>query len=193
MLRETLNYRVLQKADELVQKVNAIENLHGQDYDRITKQVKDNELIVTGEKTIVERTEGLGGTFTYCTLGEPIELDAILTGKDLPSYDALGSVLYHMATNRTLESSAIRQSDFHLGDHGDQHVWLIYKPDLEWLKGPDAALTLGFARKLAKDHPNKDHLVFAASRFVSEKLLGEEGLRVEFVPLPFALYRIEKS
>jgi adenine-specific DNA-methyltransferase len=192
LLRENLNYRALQKADELVQKVNAIENLHGTEYDRITKQVKDNELIVTGEKTVAERSEGLGGTFTYCTLGEPIELDAILTGKDLPSYDALGSVLYHMATNRTLENSAIRQSDFHLGEHGDQHVWLIYKPDLEWLKGPDAALTLSFARKIAKDYPNKDHLVFAASRFVSEKLLGEEGLRVEFVPLPFALYRIEK-
>ncbi len=193
LLRETLNYRTLQKADDLVQKVNAIENLHGLEYDRITKQVKDNELIVTGEKTVGERTDGLGGTFTYCTLGEPIELDAILTGKDLPSYDALGSVLYHMATNRTLESSAIRQSDFHLGEHGDQHVWLIYKPELDWLKGPDAALTLSFARKIAADHPNKDHLVFAASRFVSEKLLGEEGLRVEFVPLPFALYRIEKN
>ncbi len=193
LMRETLNYRVLQKADGLIQKVNAIENLYGAEYDRITKQVKDNELIVTGEKTIAERTEGLGGTFTYCTLGEPIELDAILTGKELPSYDALGSVLYHMATNRTLESSVIRQSDFHLGEHGNQHVWLIYKAELDWLKGPDAALTLSFARKIAKDYPNKDHLVFAASRFVSEKLLGEEGLRVEFVPLPFALYRIEKS
>ncbi len=192
LLRETLNYRVLQKADELVQKVNAIENLHGQEYDKITKQVKDNELIVTGEKTVAERAEGLGGTFTYCTLGPPVELDKILTGRDLPSYDALGSVLYHMATNRTLESNAIRQADFHLGEHGNQHVWLIYKPELDWLKGPDAALTLGFARKIAVDYPGKDHLVFAASRFVSEKLLGEEGLRVEFVPLPFALYRIEK-
>ena len=192
LMRENLNYRALQKADELVQKVNAVENLHRQEYDKITKQVKDGELIVTGEKTVARRAEGLGGTFTYCTLGPPVELDKILTGKDLPSYDALGSVLYHMATNRTLESSAIRQSDFHLGEHGNQHVWLIYRPELDWLKGPDAALTLGFARKTAAEYPGKDHLVFAASRFVSEKLLGEEGLRVEFVPLPFALYRIEK-
>ena len=192
LLSEKLNYRALQKADDLIQKVNAIENLHGSEYDKITKQVKDNELIVTGEKSVAERTEGLGGTFTYCTLGPPVELDKILTGMDLPAYEALGSVLYHMATNRTLESGAIRQSDFHLGEHGNQHVWLIYKPELDWLKGPDAALTLGFARKIATDYPGKDHLVFAASRFVSEKLLGEEGLRVEFVPLPFALYRIEK-
>ena len=192
LLRERLNYRALQNAGDIVQKVNAIENLHGQEYDRITKQVKDAELIVTGERAVAERTEGLGGNFTYCTLGEPIELDAILTGKNLPAYEALGSVLYHMATNRTLDAKAIRQDDFHLGEHGNQHVWLIYKPELEWLKGAEAALTLSFARKIAKDYPDKDHLVFAASRFVSEKLLGEEGLRVEFVPLPFALYRIEK-
>ncbi len=98
-----------------------------------------------------------------------------------------------MATNRTLKSAAIREGDFHLGEHGDRHVWLIYKPDLDWLKGPEAALTLGFARKIAAAYPDKDHLVFAASRFVSEKLLAEEGLRVEFVPLPFALYRIERD
>jgi adenine-specific DNA-methyltransferase len=54
-------------------------------------------------------------------------------------------------------------------------VWLIYKSDLDWLKGPDAALTLGFARKIAAAFPGNDHLVFAASRFVSDKLLSEEG------------------
>jgi adenine-specific DNA-methyltransferase len=193
LARESLNWRALQKADDLVHEVEAIENLHGHEYDRIRKEVKDHELIVTGEKAVADHTVGLGGTFTYCTLGEPVELDAILTGRHLPAYDALGSVLYHTATNRTLDSAAIREADFHLGENGDRHVWLIYKPDLDWLKGPDAALTLGFARKIAAAYPGKGHLVFAASRFVSEKLLSEEGLRVEFVPLPFALYRIERD
>jgi adenine-specific DNA-methyltransferase len=192
LLREKVTFSKLKRADELLRQVEAIENLHGHEFDKISKSVDDGELIVTGEKIVKDHTEGLGGTFTYCTLGEPIELDAILTGRALPAYDALGQVLYHMATNHTLESNAIRQADFHLGEHGNRHVWLIYKPELEWLKGPDAALTLSFARKIAKAHPDQDHLVFAASRFVSEKLLGEEGLRVEFVPLPFALYRIEK-
>lgn len=193
LMRESLNWRALQKTGDLVHSVEAIENLHGHEYDRIRKDVKDGELIVTGEKSVAEKTEGLGGSFTYCTLGDPVELDAILTGRSLPSYNALGSVLYHMATNRTLDSAAIREADFHLGAHGGRHVWLIYRPDLEWLKGPEAALTLGFARKIAAAHPGEDHLVFAASRFVSERLLSEEGLRVEFVPLPFALYRIERD
>ncbi len=193
LLRENLNWRVLQKADDLVQKVNAIDNLHSHEYTTITKQVKDGELIVTGEKAVAERSEGLGGSFTYCTLGPPIELDAMLTGKHLPSYEALGSLLYHMATGRILENGAIREDDFHLGEHGDQHVWLIYKPDLEWLKGAEAALTLSFARQITAAYPGKSHLVLAASRFVSDKLLNEHGMAVEFVPLPYALYRIEQG
>ena len=29
--------------------------------------------------------EGLGGSFTYCTLGEPLEIEGMLTGDALPS------------------------------------------------------------------------------------------------------------
>ena len=37
--------------------------------------------------------EGLGGTFTYCTLGKPIEVEAMLTGESLPESlpDILGT------------------------------------------------------------------------------------------------------
>ena len=82
---------------------------------------------------------------------------------------------------------------FYLGETASQHVWLIYRDDVDWLKSPDAALTLSFARNIAKAKPDKTHLVFAPSRFVSQKLLADEGLPVEFVPLPFALYRIERD
>jgi len=36
-------------------------------------------------------------------------------------------------------------------------------------------------------------LVFAPARFVSQKMLKEQNIPVEFVPLPFSLYRIERS
>ena len=74
-----------------------------------------------------------------------------------------------------------------------QHVWLIYKPDLDWLKSPEAALTLARAKTFAASGPDKRHLVFAPARFVSQKMLAEQNVPVEFVPLPFALYRIDRS
>jgi adenine-specific DNA-methyltransferase len=183
----------LQRADDLVDKVAAIENLHGHEYDRIAKQVKDGELIVTGEKTVTERAEGLGGTFTYCTLGPPVELDRVLAGDTLPSYAALRAALFHMATNRAFDARTIDEQNFYLGESDDRHVWLIYRPDLDWLKSPEAALTLSRAKSFAAAKPDKPHLVFAPSRFVSQKMLAENNLPVEFVPLPFALYRIERT
>ncbi len=193
LLRERLNWRALTSAVEIVQKVAAIETLHGHEYDRIKKEVSDAELVVTGEKTVDERAEGLGGTFTYCTLGDPVELDKVLSGETLPSFAGLGAPLFHMATNRAIDPAAMREADFYLGATEGQHVWLIYKPDLNWLKSPDAALTLARAKAFAATDPEKKHLIFAPARFVSQKMLAEQNIPVEFVPLPFALYRIDRS
>src|SRR5690606_27838262 len=116
------------------------------EYDAIKKQVKDSELIVIGEKTIDGRAEGLGGNFTYCTLGPPVELDKVLSGNTLPSYRALGAALFHMATSRAFDAAAIDEKSFYLGESGDRHVWLIYRSDLNWLKSPEAAGTLSRAK-----------------------------------------------
>lgn len=193
LLREKLSWTKLKNADNLTEKVDKIENLHGHEYDKITKTVKDGELIVTGEKAVQDRAEGLGGAFTYCTLGEPVDLDAILTGKDLPSFASLGGVLFHMATSQPLDTGQMDEARAYVGEASSTHVWLIYRPDLDWLKSPDAALTLSFARKLALGQPDARHLVFAPARYVSQRLLDAEGLAVEFVPLPFALYRVERD
>ena len=45
----------------------------------------------------------------------------------------------------------------------------------------------------AASDPDKRHLVFAPARYVSQKLLDEQRIPVEFVPLPFALYRIDRG
>jgi adenine-specific DNA-methyltransferase len=192
-LRENLNWRALTKAADLIHKVDGIVNLHGHEYARIKKEVQDGELIVTGEKSIEEQAEGLGGNFTYCTLGDAVELDKVLSGETLPPFASLGAALFHMATNQALDPAAVRETDFYLGATEGQHVWLIYKPDLEWLKTADAALTLSRAKAFAATDSDKRHLVFAPARYVSQKMLAEQNIPVEFVPLPFALYRIDRS
>jgi adenine-specific DNA-methyltransferase len=199
LLRENITWSAFSRDNarqKLLDHVQSIENLDGPRFDRIKKTVKDGELIVTGEKDVTERTDGLGGTFTYCTLGPAIELDALLTGESLPAFDALGSVLFHMATNAPFDAA---QLDMHgdgiglLGSAAGMSVWLIYKPELDWLKSKDAALTLERAKQFAAIDPHARHLVFAPARFVSQKLLDSEGLKVEFAPLPYALYRIERA
>lgn len=193
LLRERLNWTKLRRADRLLEQVEAIENLHGHEYDRIAKQVRDGELIVTGEKRVEDRAEGLGGEFTYCTLGEPVELDAILAGDELPGFEALAGVLFHMATSEAHDPAQLNEAREYVGQASGMHVWLIYRPELDWLKSAEAALTLSRARELAASDPDARHLVFAPARYVSQRLLDAEGLAVEFAPLPFALYRVERQ
>jgi len=194
LMREKLSITSLKKADELLTRISNIEARENPRFNRIKKEVKNGELFVIGEKNIDERTEGLGGSFTFCTLGEPIELDRILSGKSLPSFESMGSVLFHMATSQAFDSRQLTYEDKdgcgYLGESSNLHVWLIYKPDLEFLKSPEAALTLSKARELVGKKPYKHHVVFAPSRFVSRKILEENNLPLEFAPLPFVLYQI---
>ncbi len=50
---------------KLLDQVQSLENLESLRFDDIKKTIKDGELIVTGEKKITEKVEGLGGGFTY--------------------------------------------------------------------------------------------------------------------------------
>jgi adenine-specific DNA-methyltransferase len=198
LMRKKINLRVLEKADVLISSVRAIENLHGHEYDQIKKEVKNGELVVTGEKAIAERTEGLGGTFTYCTLGEAIEIDALLSGNALPAQETLAALLWHMATASTFDRAELSQASeigegvARLGAHGGRTYWLIYRPDLPWLKSAEAALSLARARAIATTGEG-EHLVFAPAKFVSRELLAREKLRIEYAPLPFALYKLETA
>jgi adenine-specific DNA-methyltransferase len=137
--------------------------------------------------------DGLGGEFTFCTLGDPLDLDKILTGKTLPDYEAIGAWLFHTATGESLNTSKVRKSVWFLGESTAYHVWLVYKPDLDFLKSNKAALTLELAQKIAldPDHTGKRHLVFAPAKYAPNKTLLPLG--VEYAPLPFALYRVEKD
>ena len=193
LLRQKITWLQLKNSHRMTMNVEAIENLYSHEFHKIRKTVKDGDLIVFGERSIEKHMEGLGGTFTYCTLGESVELDRILLGDSLPKFENIGAILFHMATNRPFELAKLRESDFYLGEVDNQQIWLIYKPDLNWLKSPAAALTLARAKEITTKYPGKRHLVFAPARYVSQKLLAEQNIPVEFVPLPFSLYRIDRS
>ncbi|THG40998.1 site-specific DNA-methyltransferase [Sphingomonas olei] len=198
LLREPLTFGKLRNAATLLEKVQQIETLDGPKFDRIAKTVKDGALIVTGERDVAETTPGLGGAFTYCTLGDPIEMDAILSGAALPDKAAMAALLWHTATATPLPADSmtdapdIGEGVARLGNLAGRTYWLIYRPDLDWLKSADAALSLTKARAIAATTPG-NHLVFAPAKFVSRELLARERIDVDYAPLPFALYRLETA
>ena len=200
LLRKPLTFTDVKNAanqNGLLAQIAGIENLEEHRFDKIEKKVKDGVLTVEGVKAITERVDGLGGTFTYCTLGAAVEMDKLLSGETLPSFEQLGALLFHTATHEAVNPAVMTGPDAqglgYLGESATYHVWLIYRPELAFLQSREAALTLAKARALAKARPDKRHLVFAAARFVSQKLLEAERLPVDYAPLPWALYRVERS
>jgi adenine-specific DNA-methyltransferase len=160
-------------------------------FDKINVELKDGVLLVEGEKKISQMVDGLGGEFTYCTLGEPLDIEKLLSGESLPSFDALGAWLFHTATGGTLLPAPKNAPQFYLGEAEDAHVWLVYEPNLNFLKSPEAALTLSRAKEIntwgKAKADGKKHLIFAPAKYMSNKQLLEYG--VDYAPLPFALYR----
>jgi adenine-specific DNA-methyltransferase len=191
LLRQNITFTSLKKADRLLHRVEGIENLEKHRFDSISKTVKDGVLVVAGERKVKEHAEGLGGSFTYCTLGEPLDLDKLLTGEYLPTYEALGAWAFHTATGEAFKPAATDSDNWFLGESVGYFVWLVYKPDLNFLKSREAALTLNLAEAIVKIKTGKRHLVFAPTKFVPNKTLLPMG--VEYAPLPFALYRVEKA
>ncbi|QIT55024.1 site-specific DNA-methyltransferase [Aquisalimonas sp. 2447] len=185
--KEKLNWTKVKHSDRLIESVENIKSLRGHEHDRVKPTLDGDELVVTGETRIKQRTKGLGGTFTYCTLGPPIELDKILTGEALPEWDALGGVLFHAATLKPFDPANANAETGYVGAGPDRHVWLLYTPDRGWLRSPEAALTLSRAREIHETDPATRHLVFAPARHVAQKMLDEQDLNVEYAPLPLAL------
>jgi adenine-specific DNA-methyltransferase len=198
LLREPITFTKLKNANAMLEKVQQIETLDGPKFDRIKSTVKDGALVVTGERDCTETAPGLGGTFTYCTLGDAIDMDGLLTGADLPALQPLAALLYHTATAQAFDTGQLVPAPdigahvYRLGAANGRHLWLFYKPDLDWLKSAEAALTLSNARAIAATAEG-EHLVFAPAKFVSRDLLNAQRIPVEYAPLPYALYRVETA
>lgn len=190
LFRQRLTLTSLKQADKLLEKVSAIEDSeHG--FDKIDRKVENGILTVVGKRKVNGHSEGLSGSFTFCELGEPLDLNKLLSGETLPSFETLGAWLFHTATNEPFDPAKMDAAEGYLGESATYHVWLIYQPDIKFLKSKEAALTLTKAEELAKKKADKRHLVFAPAKFVSQRLLNERGLAIDFALLPFSLYKIE--
>lgn len=131
--------------------------------------------------------DGLGGTFSFFELGEPIEMESILQGKKLPSYKEFARYLFYTATGEEFDEKSINEKTGFIGESKNYEVFAFYKPDLTWLKSN--ALTLDGLKALPK-FKKKTRLVFAAAKYVDDHTLLSE--RVEFCQLPYEIYRIHK-
>lgn len=188
--RENITWSTFEKKhSKVLDHVASIENLQGHEYDKISKQIKDGVLTVMGERKVKETAPGLGGSFTYCTLGEPIDIESLLTGKGLPTFEALARYVFYTATGQSLAKVGEPAPDGFIGETDLFRVHLFYQPDREWLRSNEAALNAERVTAIEQNSKSgKRAIVFAVAKFMSQKELTAR--HIEFCQLPYAVHRI---
>lgn len=130
---------------------------------------------------------GLGGSFSYFELGEPIEIESILEGDNLPTYEELARYVFYTATGEEFDENKVDESRSFVGESQEYEVYLFYKPDLDYLKS--TALTLDHAKELGS-YNGKKRLVFAPAKYLDQQHLAE--FHIDFAQLPFEIYKLAK-
>lgn len=134
--------------------------------------------------------EGLGGSFTYCELGEPMDLERFFAGEGAaPSWDQVARYVAYTATGETLAPET--GEDGFAGHAGPYRLHLLYRPDPVWMRSNEAMLDLTTAERIAaaaKADNGKPVLVFAAGKLMGQRTLTDMGLT--FCQLPYSVHRI---
>ena len=132
--------------------------------------------------------DGLGGSFTYCTLGEPLDLETMLKGDSLPPYAELAAYLLYTATGVSIDGAELKPRDdgWFFGDESTDY-YLFYEPDLEWLQSNDAVFTEDQAKRIRAAGPGRSAVVFAAGKFIGQRELSR--MNITFCQLPYELHR----
>lgn len=188
LLSEKITWTQFKKAAALLEKVESITQLEGAAYDKVKTEIKDGVLTVTGERNIKEKTPGLGGSFTYCELGDPIQIESLLTGDGLPTFASLARYVFYTATGQSLEKVSKARPDGFIGETDLFRLHLFYQPEKEWLRSNDAALDTAKVKSIGEGQKGKRAIVFAVAKFMSQKELTKQ--RIDFCQLPYAVHRI---
>jgi adenine-specific DNA-methyltransferase len=183
------NFSNLKKHHQIMLEMEHFEEKAQSSFDKVKKEIKDGVLTVTGERRIEEKVPGLGGSFTFCTLGKPIEVESLLTGQGLPGFEALARYVFYTATGRSLEKIGKPSTDGFIGETELFRIHLFYQPDPAWLRSNESALNAERVDEVAKgNRSGKRAIVFAVAKFMSQKELTKR--RIEFCQLPYAVHRI---
>lgn len=134
--------------------------------------------------------EGLGGSFTFCTLGDSIDVDSMLRGESLPSYSDFASYVLHTASGVSVGSHVLKPLDddglFYTDDR--RCYYLIYKPEVEFLKSNEAMVDEKRAQRISDSCGDKEGVVFAAGKFMRQHELSDQN--IVFCQIPHLMNRI---
>ena len=140
--------------------------------------------------------EGLDSSFTYCTLGDPIDPEKMLTGAALPDYSSLAAYLLHACLGVSSGQANLerKNEDGLFYSDGDTDYYLLYQPDLAFLESNGAMLDAERAKRIqeagqpaSEGEKRRKAVVYGAGKYLDQEDLQEFG--IIFCQLPHEMHR----
>ena len=111
----------------------------------------------------------------------------MLTGEALPEYSELAAYLLHTATGMAAGGDLRAQNDDGLFySVGDTDYYLLYRPDIEWLRSNEAILGEERARRI--HGVGRKAVVFASDKYMGQRFLSDLG--ITFCQIPYDMNRL---
>ena len=124
-----------------------------------------------------ESLKELGGSFTFYTLGNPLDVDQMLAGGGLPDYSTLASHLLYTATCVSdTKKPRQRNKDGLFHSANDTDYYLLYKPDLNWLRSNKSVLDAKRAERISAT--GRKAVVFGTGKHLGQRELT--SMSIEF-------------
>jgi hypothetical protein len=134
-----------------------------------------------------QKVKGLGGSFSYVRLGEPLFNEYRDLGGRLPTYEEIAKYVFYTETSHEFDPSRINRATGKIGEHNGVSYYLLYTPDDE----ADQEFSLKWLESLGEKEKNRDIVVYCekvwAHRDDLLKYERENGRRVRAMLVPFHL------
>ncbi len=170
-----------------------VNNLYHQENNRkvhkekTAKNAKENFYSAPFAKDLASFAVKNNCSFSYFELGPTIEMESMLSGKGLPTYEELARYIFYTATGTEFNEKKIKRRTNFIGETDVYELYMLYEPDIDWLK--QNALTLDWVKSMPK-FTGKQRLVFAPAKYVDDETCRWN--RIDFCQLPYEIYRIQK-
>jgi adenine-specific DNA-methyltransferase len=123
LLREKITFTSIKNAEEILERVSVIEETEKDRFTRIKKEVKDGELVVTGELDVEDELPGLGGGFQFCRLSAEPLFDADGQIRSDVKFAQLAEFVWFAETGTGFTGTADSPL---LGVHEGRAIYLLY-------------------------------------------------------------------
>lgn len=144
-------------------------------------------------KKDLRTVEGIGGSFTYVRVGDPLFGEYKDFGDSLPPYEDIAKYVFYTETSREFPGTTKRQNPAwdkkagRIGEHGGRSYYLLYEPN----EREDRGLDRKFLKEVASQDPNGELVVYCERLAVHQDELRafrrEHGKRIRPMLVPFNL------